>query len=156
MPLPFTPVPLTGQTFAVVLVGAGLGAAAGALSTGLYVLVGALGAPVYAGQAHGWQVLSSPTGGYLVGFVVAAALVGFLAERGWDRRFSSSLGALLTGNVVIYLCGVTWLASSLHVGSAKALELGLYPFVPGDVLKTYLAATILPLAWKLAGRRGTA
>lgn len=155
LPLPFTPVPLTGQTFAVVLVGAGLGATAGALSTGLYVIAGALGAPVYADQAHGWQVLSSATGGYLLGFVAAAALVGLLAERGWDRRFSSSLGALLTGNVVIYLCGVTWLAHSLHIGSTKALELGLYPFVPGDVLKTYLAATILPLAWKLAGRRRT-
>jgi biotin transport system substrate-specific component len=149
IPLGFTPVPLTGQTFAVLLVGASLGSVAGGASALLYVLVGAVGAPVYAGHAHGWHVLNSATGGYLVGFVLAAALTGALAERRWDRRFSSSIGAMLTGNVVIYVCGVAWLAHELHVNTVTALQDGLYPFVPGDLLKLYLAAALLPTAWKL-------
>jgi biotin transport system substrate-specific component len=153
IPLGFTPVPITGQTFAVLLVGAGLGSVAGTASTLLYVALGAVGLPVYAHHDHGWHVLNSASGGYLVGFIAAAALTGALAERRWDRRFSSSLGALLSGNVVIYLFGVGWLAHDLHLSFAKALEDGLYPFVPGDVLKMYLAAAMLPAAWKLAGRR---
>lgn len=152
IPLGFTPVPLTGQTFAVLIVGAGLGTAAGTASAALYVVAGALGAPVYADHAHGWHVLSSASGGYLVGFIAAAAVTGALAERRWDRHFSTSLSALLTGNVVIYLFGVPWLAHSLHVSVAKALELGLYPFVPGDLIKLYLAGALLPVAWRLLGR----
>ena len=153
IPLGFTPVPVTGQTFAVLLVGAGLGSVAGTASALLYVALGAVGLPIYADHEHGWHVVTSASGGYLVGFIVAAAVTGGLAERRWDRRFSSSLGALLTGNVVIYLFGVGWLAHDLHLSVAKALEDGLYPFVPGDVLKMYLAAAMLPAAWKLAGRR---
>lgn len=153
IPLGFTPVPVTGQTFAVLLVGAGLGSVAGTASALLYVVLGAVGLPVYADHKHGWHIVTSATGGYLVGFIVAAAITGFLAERRWDRRFSSSLGALLTGNVVIYLFGVNWLAYHVHLSFATALEDGLYPFVPGDVLKMYLAAALLPAAWKLAGRR---
>jgi biotin transport system substrate-specific component len=153
IPLGFTPVPVTGQTFAVLLVGAGLGSVAGTASTLLYVALGAIGLPIYADHSHGWHVVSSANGGYLVGFIVAAAVTGSLAERRWDRRFSSSLGALLTGNVVIYLFGVVWLAHDLHLSVATALQDGLYPFVPGDVLKMYLAAALLPAAWKLAGDR---
>lgn len=152
IPLGFTPVPLTGQTFAVLLVGASLGAVGGTTSAALYVAAGAVGAPVYASHAHGWHVLNSPSGGYLLGFIAAAALTGRLAERRWDRRFSSSLGAMLTGNLVIYAFGVGWLAHDLHVSTAKALELGLYPFVPGDLIKLYLAAALLPSAWRLIER----
>jgi biotin transport system substrate-specific component len=152
IPLGFTPVPLTGQTFAVLLVGASLGSLAGGASALLYVLAGAVGAPVYASHAHGWHVLNSATGGYLVGFVLAAAVTGALAERRWDRRFSSSIGAMLTGSVVIYVCGVAWLAHEIHVNTDKALQYGLYPFVPGDLLKLYLAAALLPTAWKLVSR----
>lgn len=152
IPLGFTPVPLTGQTFAVLLVGASLGSIAGTASTLLYVAAGVLGAPVFADHAHGWHVLNSASGGYLLGFIAAAALTGALAERRWDRRFSSSLGALLTGNLVIYAFGVTWLAHDLHVNTAKALEYGLYPFVPGDLIKLYLAAALLPTAWRFTGR----
>ena len=151
IPLGFTPVPLTGQTFAVLLVGAALGSLAGTASALIYVAAGALGAPIYAGHTQGWHVLNSATGGYLVGFIAAAAVTGALAERRWDRRFSSSLGALLTGNVIIYTCGVAWLARSLHVDTAKALEYGLYPFVAGDLIKLYLAAAVLPTAWRLVG-----
>jgi biotin transport system substrate-specific component len=150
IPLPFTPVPITGQTFAVVLAGASLGAVRGTASLSLYLAVGLLGAPVYADGAHGWDVVSGATGGYLVGFILAAGLTGWLAERRWDRRFSSALAAMLTGNVVIYLVGLPWLAVVLDTGLEKTLELGLYPFVPGDMLKLYLAGALLPAAWQLA------
>jgi biotin transport system substrate-specific component len=146
--LPFTPVPITGQTFAVLLVGASLGAVRGAASLGLYFLLGIVGAPIYAHHDSGWDVITSASGGYIVGFVVAAAVTGFLAEQRWDRRFSSSIGAMLTGNVIIYLFGLAWLAHVLHTNLEKTLEYGLYPFVPGDIFKLYLAALALPLAWR--------
>jgi biotin transport system substrate-specific component len=150
--LPFTPVPITGQTFAVVLVGAALGALLGLASLGLYLFVGALGAPVYADGNHGWDVLTGPTGGYIVGFVLAAVLTGWLAQRRWDRRFSSAVAAMLSGNVVIYLVGLPWLAAKLDTGLEKTFELGLYPFVVGDLLKLYLAGALLPGAWLLVQR----
>jgi biotin transport system substrate-specific component len=150
--LPFTPVPITGQTFAVVLVGAGLGAVLGLASLGLYLFVGALGAPIYADGTHGWDVLTGPTGGYIVGFVLAAGLTGYLAQRRWDRKFSSAVAAMLTGNVVIYLVGLPWLAEQIDAGLEGTLEAGLYPFVVGDLLKLYLAGALLPAAWALVGR----
>lgn len=150
--LPFTPVPITGQTFAVVLVGAGLGAVLGLASLGLYLFVGALGAPIYADGTHGWDVLTGPTGGYIVGFVLAAGLTGYLAQRRWDRKFSSAVAAMLTGNVVIYLVGLPWLAEQIDAGLEGTLEAGLYPFVVGDLVKLYLAGMLLPVAWKLVKR----
>jgi biotin transport system substrate-specific component len=152
LPLPFTPVPITGQTFAVVLVGGSLGAVRGTSSLILYLLAGMAGAPIYADGTHGWEVVSGATGGYLVGFVLAAALTGWLAEQRWDRRFSSSVAAMLTGNVVIYLVGLPWLAAVLDTGLEKTLEFGLYPFVPGDILKLYLAGALLPSAWRVVER----
>ena len=150
--LSFTPVPITGQTFAVVLVGASLGALLGLASLGLYLFVGALGAPIYADGQHGWDVLTGPTGGYIVGFVFAACLTGYLAQQRWDRRFSSAVAAMLTGNVVIYLVGLPWLAAKLDTGLEDTLEAGLYPFVVGDLLKLYLAGALLPAAWRLVSR----
>lgn len=152
IPLPFTPVPITGQTFAVVLVGASLGAVRGSASLSIYLAAGLLGAPVYADGRHGWEVVSGATGGYLIGFVAAAWLTGLLAERRWDRRFSSAVAAMLTGNVVIYLIGLPWLAIVLDTGLERTLELGLYPFVAGDVLKLYLAGALLPAAWRIVER----
>jgi biotin transport system substrate-specific component len=151
IPLGFTPVPLTAQTCAVVLVGAALGTVRGAASLLLYLAVGVAGAPVYADHKHGWAVFSGATGGYIVGFVAAALLTGWLAERRWDRRFSTSLGAMLTGNVVIYAFALPWLHHYLHVSWATTLEDGLYPFVAGDMIKVYLAAAALPGAWRLVG-----
>jgi biotin transport system substrate-specific component len=150
--LGFTPVPITGQTFAALLVGASLGWSRGTASLLLYLWLGVAGAPIYAGHMHGWNVFVGSDGGYLVGFVVAAALTGRLAERGWDRRVSSSVSAMLSGNVVVYVFGLLWLHHHLHVNWAKTLEYGLYPFVPGDVIKLYLAAAALPTAWKLVNR----
>lgn len=150
--LPFTPVPITGQTFAVVLVGASLGALLGLASLGLYLLVGALGAPVYADGNHGWDVLTGPTGGYIVGFVLAAIVTGWLAQQRWDRRFSSAVAAMLTGNVLIYAVGLPWLADDQDLGFKDTMAEGLAPFIPGDLLKLYLAAALLPGAWRLVER----
>jgi biotin transport system substrate-specific component len=152
--LPFTPVPITGQTFAVLLVGASLGTIRGASSALLYVLLGVAGAPVYAHGAAGFAVITGASGGYLVSYPFASALTGWLAERRWDRRFSSAVGAMLTGNVLIYLVGLPWLAVVLGTGLEKTLEFGLYPFVPGDTFKLYLAAALLPAAWRVVGRNG--
>jgi biotin transport system substrate-specific component len=150
--IPFEPVPVTGQTFAVLLVGSSLGAIRGAASLVLYLWLGVAGAPIYAHQNSGWDVIVSASGGYIVGFVIAAAVTGFLAERQWDRRFSSSIGAMLTGNVIIYAVGLPWLAVVLNTNFETTLEYGLYKFVPGDLLKLYLAAAVLPTAWRLVAR----
>jgi biotin transport system substrate-specific component len=150
--IPFKPVPLTGQTFAVLLVGSSLGAIRGTASLTLYLWLGVAGAPIYADGHHGWNILTGASGGYIVGFVLAAAVTGYLAERGWDRRFSSAVGAMLTGNVLIYAVGLPWLAVVLNTNLEKTFEFGLYKFVPGDLLKLYLAAALLPTAWRLVER----
>jgi len=150
--LPWTPVPVTGQTFAVLVVGGALGWKRGAASMSLYMLLGALGLPFYAGADRGWEAATGVTAGYLFGFVVAAAVVGHLAQRGQDRRFETSIPAMLAGMAVIYVFGVGWLAIHLGVDSATALELGLVPFVIGDAIKLAIAGLLMPLAWRLAGR----
>lgn len=149
--LPFTPVPITGQTFAVLLAGAGLGMGAGSASQILYLLLGAVGLPFYAGGAGGWEHVLGATGGYLVGFVVAAALVGRLAERRRDRRVLTALPAFLAGNLVIYLLGVPWLAVAAGFGPAEAIAKGALPFVVGDLVKIGAAGLLLPAAWRLVG-----
>ncbi len=147
--LGFTPVPITMQTFAVLLVGAAYGAVLGTATLSLYLLLGLAGVPLYADHKHGWDVFSGATGGYIVGFVLAAALTGRLAERGWDKRFASSVTLMLTGSVVIYACGAVWLHHWLHACWNTTLVDGVYPFVPGDLLKLYFAALALPGAWAL-------
>lgn len=151
IPLPFTPVPITGQTLAVLLVGAALGSRRGALSMAAYVLEGALGLPVFAGGAAGLARVLGPTGGYLIGFIAAAFLTGWLAERGWDRQPFTAALAMLAGNIVIYLFGLPWLARFVggFLGPKGALTLGLLPFIPGDLLKLALAALLLPFAWRV-------
>ncbi len=140
--LPFTPVPITGQTFAVLLVGALLGSRLGAASMLTYWSQGAAGLPVFAGGLGGWHIATGPTGGYIVGFIAAAYAVGFLAERGWDRRPWTLALAMLAGQVLIYVAGLSWLA---HFTSGKSVfELGLYPFIPGDTVKLLLAASLVP------------
>lgn len=148
--IPLQPVPITGQTFGVLLVGAALGARRGALALLAYLAQGLMGLPVFAGGTAGLGRLLGPTGGYLVGFAAAAALVGWLSERGWDRRFVSTLAAMGLGNLVIYALGAPWLAQ--FVGWERALTAGVLPFLMGDVLKAFLAALALPSAWKLLSR----
>lgn len=146
IPLPFTPVPLTGQTFAVLLVGAALGAKRGAASLGLYTLEGALGLPFFASGKSG---LSGPTVGYLIGFIVAAWVIGLLAERGMDRSLRTSLVPFFIGTVIIYTFGATWLGFSLKMTPQDAFANGVLPFLIGDAIKLALAGIALPAAWKL-------
>jgi biotin transport system substrate-specific component len=152
VPLPFTPVPVTAQPFAVLLVGAALGARRGALAMLLYLAEGAGGWPVFAGGALGVAKLVGPSGGYLVGFVPAAFVTGALAERGWDRRFVTTWAAMALGSAALYACGLPWLAR--FVGADRVVALGLAPFLVGDVLKQLLAALALPLGWRAAERLG--
>lgn len=147
--LPFSQVPVTGQTLAVLLVGALLGSRRGALSMIAYLTQGLLDLPVFAGGMSGVAYALGPTGGYLIGFVGAAWVTGRLAERGWDRHVLSTALAMAIGNLVLYAFGLAWL--SIYVGK-NALALGVLPVLPGDVLKLALAALLLPAGWKVLGR----
>ena len=147
IPLLFTPVPITGQTFAVLLVGAALGSKRGAISLALYTIMGALGLPFFAGGASGLTYMSGPTLGYLVGFIATAYVIGLLAEWGLERSVRTSLIPFLVGTSVIYFFGTGWLA--VQFGIEKALTLGVLPFLIGDAIKLVLAALALPAAWKL-------
>jgi biotin transport system substrate-specific component len=147
-PLPWSPVPLTGQTFAVLLSGAVLGARRAALAQALYLIEGAMGLPVFAGGLAGPLVLVGPTGGFLIAFPLAAAVTGLLAERGWDRRFGTTLAAMLLGSAVILVSGLAVLSRFVPVD--RLLAAGLLPFLPGDVIKAAAAALALPAAWRFA------
>jgi biotin transport system substrate-specific component len=150
--LPWTPVPVTGQTFAVLLTGAVLGLRLGAASQAIYVAIGALGMPVFTDWQGGWSAATGTTAGYLVGFVVAGALVGALAERQQDRAVLTSVPAMLTGTAVIYLVGAAWLTVHLDVSAARAVELGVAPFLIGDTLKLLAAGALVPGLWRLIDR----
>jgi biotin transport system substrate-specific component len=149
IPLPFTPVPLTGQTFAVLLVAVALGSKRGAATMAFYIALGVFGLPFFAGGAHGLSVVIGATGGYLVGFIFAAYIIGLLAERGLERSIRTSIIPFLVGTLIIYACGVTWLAIVLG-NFGKAITLGLVPFIVGDIIKLIAASLALPAAWKLA------
>ena len=159
IPLGFTPVPITGQTFAVLLAGGALGMTRGGLSQLLYVALGAIGLPFYADGDGGWSAATGSTAGYLVGFVIAAMVIGWMAERGQDRKVATAIPAFLVGSVIIYALGASWLAHSIDVpltagiaadGSIEpsAIAYGVGPFLVGDVLKAVLAGLLLPAAWK--------
>jgi biotin transport system substrate-specific component len=159
--IPGTPVPVTAQTFGVLVVGGALGFRRGVLAAVLYLVLGLVGLPVYAGHASGIGTFGSlagglslaPTGGYLVGFVVAAAIVGRFAEFGWDRTVGGALAAFAIGTAAIYAIGVPWLAIALGVSLRRAVDLGLLPFLLGDGLKIVVAAGLLPAAWWVVSRR---
>ncbi len=165
--VPMYPVPMTMQTFAVLVVGMAYGWRLGGATLLLYAAQGAMGLPVFASFAAGPGVLMGPTGGYIIGFVPAAMLAGWLAERGWDRNLWSTLLAMAMAKVAIFVPGLAWLtvffatAGAAHVAGSglgaafsAAIAAGLMPFLIGAVLKTALAAAVLPLAWKLVKRRG--
>jgi len=144
--LPISPVPITGQTFAVLMLAALLGSRRGVLVIIAYLMEGVAGLPVFAGGI-GPATLIGPTGGYLFGFIAVAYVVGKLAEMGWDRRVSTTIAAMLAGEIVLYTFGVCWLAIMTNIRTAMVI--GLYPFIVGDILKIALAATVLPAGWKL-------
>jgi biotin transport system substrate-specific component len=150
--LPFTPVPITGQTLGVLLVGAALGARRGAAALALYLMEGAAGLPFFAGGMAGAAYLLGPTGGYLLAFPLAAFITGWAAERGWDRNGLTTAAAMTLGVAVIFAGGLAWL--SFFIGSERVWVAGLLPFLPGAVIKIAVASAALPLAWRLIGRRG--
>jgi biotin transport system substrate-specific component len=148
--LPFTPVPISLQTFTVLLAGAALGPIRGGMAMLLYLVAGLFGVPWFSEQQSGWEFASF---GYIIGFVFAGALVGWLARLGLDRTVPGTIGIMVLGNLVIYVLGVAWLANFLAVDLPTALGFGLWPFLVGDALKIALAAGLLPGAWKLVGDR---
>lgn len=153
IPLPFTPVPITGQTFAVLLSSAALGWRRAVPAMALYALAGVAGLPWFAGHSGGLAMLASPLFGYIASYLPAAAAVGLLAGRGHDRHLKGSIPTMVVANLVIYAVGLPWLAVALGTGPLRTLELGFFPFVIGDALKLVAAAALLPGAWCLVGRR---
>jgi len=153
IPIPGNPVPITGQTFGVLLVGGALGFRRGLAAVLLYVLLGVVGLPFFAEGKSGLTIVFGASGGYLVGFIVAGALVGRLAELGWDRHIGGAVGAMAIGNALIYVIGLPWLAFVTHSDAATAVRVGLVPFIFGDILKLILAAVVFPAAWWVVGRR---
>lgn len=145
--IPLYPVPVTGQTLVVLMIGMTYGPRLGGVTVAAYLFEGVVGFPVFAGGAAGVAVLFGPTGGYLFGFLIAAVAMGYLANsRGMGRSILTTIVAMLIGNVVIYLFGVGWLAS--FVGWSKAMTVGVLPFLYGDALKVIIAAGLMPLAWR--------
>lgn len=149
IPLPFTPVPISLATFAVLLTGAALGPLRGGASAGLYLALGVVGVPLFANGQFGWAFSSF---GYVLGYVVAALLVGILARRRSDRNVWSTLGLATLGSLAIYACGVPWLAAFLGVDLITALTLGVVPFLIGDAIKIVAMAALLPATWRVVDR----
>jgi biotin transport system substrate-specific component len=153
IPIPGTPVPITGQTFGVLLVGGALGLRRGLAATALYVLLGVAGLPFFAEGQGGLSVIGSVRGGYLIGFIAAGAVVGRLAELGWDRHIGGALGAMLVGSVVIYAVALPWMKVVTGWSLEETIARGLTPFLVGDIIKLVLAAVLFPAAWWVVGRR---
>ena len=150
--LPFSPVPVTGQTFAVLLIGAMYGRKLGLYSVLAYLTEGAAGLPFFAGGMGGAAYLAGPTGGYLLGFAVAAYLMGFLAENGWDRKYFTTIAAMLMSTAVVFVFGLAWLG--FYTGWNQVIAMGFVPFIPGAVYKIALASVIPPSGWKLMKKLG--
>src|SRR5438067_8262099 len=152
IPLPWTPVPITGQTFAVLLTGALLGSRLGALAMIAYLIEGASGLPFFAGGMAGLAHLLGPTGGYLIAFPAAAFITGAFAEHGWDRRFFTAAAAMAIGSVLIILSGWAWFSIVMRTSPTLVLFDTIIKFIPGDIIKIALAAAVLPSGWKLIKR----
>src|SRR6266850_552921 len=153
--IPIGPVPITGQTFAVMLTGALLGSRLGAMSMVVYLIEGASGLPFFYGGSGGIAHLLGPTGGYLVAFPAAAFITGAFAEHGWDKRFLTAAAAMTIGSALIILSGWAWLSQFMTASVAFALRVGVYPFIVGDIIKIVLAAAVLPSGWALLHRKAS-
>lgn len=150
--IPLWPVPITGQTLAVLLVGSTLGASRGALSMLAYALVGVAGVPWFSDSGHGIAWLLGSSGGYIVGFILAAALTGWLAQRQWDRKFLHAAVTFLAGSGVVFLIGLPWLAVVTGADLVQTLQWGLVPFIPGGIVKALVAAALIPAIWQSVRR----
>lgn len=154
--VPFYPIPMSMQTFVVIGLGLALGSSLGWCTVLLYLAEGAAGLPVFAGTPEkglGLAYMTGPTGGFLIGFLLAAALAGWLAERGWDRNPLTAMAAALLAAAVIYVPGLIWLGSEIGF-DRPVMQFGLIPFIPGDIAKALLAALVFPVAWKWLDARG--
>ncbi|MEY2597192.1 MAG: hypothetical protein RL182_275 [Actinomycetota bacterium] len=152
IPVPGSPVPVTGQTLGVLLLATAYGANLGASTFALYLLIGLAGAPVFANQGHGLERLIGPTGGYLVGMLIASWVLGALAGRKWDQRFLSAITTMFIGNIIIFTFGLIWLHEYTGKDWAWTFGAGLTPFIFGEILKIVIAGTSLPALWKVVGR----
>jgi biotin transport system substrate-specific component len=152
IPVAGSPVPITGQTLAVVLTAAALGPARGLAGQGLYLLLGMVGLPFYSQASGGIEVVTGATGGYLVGFLPAAFLIGLAARQGQDRRITRALPLFALGQLVIFAVGVPWLAVVADLSPTQAIDAGFTPFVAGGIVKAAIAGLLLPAAWKLVHR----
>jgi biotin transport system substrate-specific component len=149
------PIPITGQTFAVLLTGALLGSRLGAAAVILYLVEGALGLPFFASGGSGIVRFFSPTGGYLIAFPAAAFITGAFAEHGWDRRYLTAAAAMAIGSLVIFLGGWSWFAIIMNTAPVDAFKLAVLPFIPGDIIKISLAAAVLPTGWAILNRKAS-
>lgn len=152
MPVPGSPVPITGQTLGVLLIGTAYGASLGLSTIALYLALGVLGAPVFAQGAHGFARLAGPTGGYLLGMLLAALVVGALANRRWDVRLRTSFGQMFIGEILIFASGLLWLKLYTGASWSWTLTAGLTPFIVGELIKISLAGFALPSVWALVRR----
>lgn len=150
--VPLWPVPITAQTLAVLLVGSSLGALRGTLSMVLYAVLGMVGLPVFSDASSGMGVILGPTGGYIVGFIFAAAFTGWIAQRSWDRRILRAILAFAGGTVVTFAIGLPWLAVTLGLDLQQTLQAGLYPFIVGGAVKTVIAAGVVTFGWRYVER----
>lgn len=157
LPIPGSPVPVTGQTLGVLLIGTAYGARLGFATFATYLLAGIAGAPIFApsatGSRHGWERIVGPTGGYLIGMLIASLLLGYLAERGFEQKFSTSFLHFLIGNVVIFSAGLLWLHRYSAQSWSWTINAGLTPFIVGEALKIAIAGSSLPLLWRTLARR---
>jgi biotin transport system substrate-specific component len=150
--VPLWPVPVTGQTLGVLLVGATLGSIRGGISMLVYAAFGIIGVPWFSEADSGWHVVAGPTGGYIIGFIASAVLVGWFSERHWDRRVLKAIAIFLGGSAVVFAFGLPWLAFTLGLNVEQTLEAGFYPFIIGGLIKAAIAALLLPAAWWGAGK----
>jgi biotin transport system substrate-specific component len=157
LPVPGSPVPVTGQTLAVFLIGTTYGARLGFITFATYIFAGIAGAPLFAPSetlpSYGLARLTSATGGYLVGMLIASLVLGFLADRKADQKFRTSFPALLFGSFIIFSFGLTWLKTSLDLSWASTISAGLTPFIVGEIIKIAITATALPLIWRKISRK---
>ena len=153
VPVPGSPVPVTGQTLGALLLGSAYGASLGFTTFASYLIVGFLGAPVFASGAHGLSRVTGATGGYLVGMLIASLITGYLAGRKWDQKVLTVIPTMLIGDVIIFTAGLFWLHHSIHANWATTFKLGLTPFVLGEVIKIAIASTAMPTLWRFVPKR---
>jgi biotin transporter BioY len=153
--IPIGPVPITGQTFAVLLTGALLGSRLGAMAMIIYLVEGAVGLPFFYGGHGGIGHILGPTGGYLVAFPAAAFITGAFAENGWDKRFFTAIAAMAVGSIVILLAGWLWFSVLMHTDALAAFKVSVLPHLPGDIIKIFLAAAVLPTGWAVLKRKAS-